>query len=176
MTNDLTESTEQSGSTNVDKPRPSWDVVWMRMANLFGQRSLCDRAKVGCVLVDEDHNILAASYNGPPPGYEVEGTCRWWCPRAMGMGNLTNDYSNCPSNHAEINAISRMRPGNGEITAYINRFCCHTCAKALASAGISRVVCLDTSMDKHLGIDDTLQFLSDCGVYVSFLLPEDIAE
>lgn len=175
MTNDLNESTSQSTSTNLPR-RPTWDAVWMRMSDILAQRSRCDRAKVGCILVDEKKNILAATYNGPPPGYEVEGTCRSWCPRAMGIGEVSNDYSNCPSSHAEINAVARMRPADGAITAYVNRMCCSSCAKALAAAGVSRVVCLVTDIDGHLNGEKTEEFLIQCGVQFDYLFLGEISE
>jgi len=146
------------------------------MAVEVSERSLCDRAQVGCIVVDEDQNVLASTYNGPPPGFEVSGTCKNWCPRAMGKGEISNDYSNCFSSHAEINGIARMIPTNKKTTAYINRACCNSCAKALAAANVSRVVCLTTDYDGHLNSDDTENFLLQSGVVVDYLFDKDIAK
>lgn len=150
--------------------RPSWDDTWINQAEVISQRSLCSRAKVGCAAVDEEQHVLAMTYNGPPPGYEAEGECINWCPRAQGVGAIGNDYSNCPSNHAEMNAVARMprTPGRA-VTVYINRLCCSTCAKALAAAGVTRIVCRKTDIDGHLGLETTLTYLSDCGVAVDFM-------
>jgi deoxycytidylate deaminase len=133
----------------------------MQVADTIGSRSKCSRAKVGVVVVDQNQSVLAASYNGPPPGLDVDGWCTGWCDRAK--SGPSDSYDNCPANHAEINAITRM-PASEGATVYINRMCCFTCAKALASAKVSRVVCKYTDLDGH--IDDTkiIEFLTACGV------------
>ena len=162
MTNDLNALTESSISS-----RPSWDDVWMQMADVIAQRSKCDRAKVGAVIVDEDQNILAAAYNGPAPAWTDWGSamsCINWCPRAQGIGGTTSDYSNCPSNHAEINAIARMTPTTRRIKAYVNRLCCITCAKALAAAGVCEVVCKNTDIDGHIDSSLIEDYFSQCGI------------
>ena len=167
MTNDSKNPIEQSISTN----RPSWDQMWIKTSKLIAQRSRCSRAQVGAVFVDDDKNVLAMSYNGPPSGLDVEGDCINWCPRAQGMGGISNDYSNCPSNHAEINGLLRMVSTDSGITAYINRLCCMTCTKALAAANVSRVVCLITDIDAHLDTEATIVYLRSCGI--QFDLIED---
>lgn len=167
MTNDSKNSTEQYISTE----RPTWDQVWVDTSKNIAKRSRCSRAQVGAVFVDSDKNVLAMSYNGPPSGMDVDGDCINWCPRAQGIGGTTNDYSNCPSNHAEINGLLRMEKTDSEITAYINRLCCMTCAKALAAANVSRVVCLITDIDAHLDTEATVVYLRSCGV--QFDLIED---
>ena len=161
MTNNSNEHTESNTSD-----RPDWDSVWMAASNTIGSRSLCSRAKVGCVIVGPDQSVLSATYNGPPPGLEMSGPCSGWCERAK-TGESTADYENCPSNHAEINAIARMAPVVGA-TAYVNRMCCMTCAKALAAARIGRVVCEKTEIDGHLN-KDTVKYLESCGVSISFV-------
>lgn len=150
--------------------RPNWDDIWLSVADTICTKSRCSRAQVGCVIVDDSNTVKSVSYNGPPPGYPVEGMCIDWCPRAMGVGGISNDYSNCVANHAEMNAISRITGEiHGGLTAYVNRFCCSTCAKALAGAKISRVVCKQTNIDTHLDLDATEQFLTDCGIVVDII-------
>lgn len=140
------------------------------MTDVIAKRSRCDRAQVGCVIVDEDQNILAAAYNGPAPGWtipesqQVTTTCNQWCARAQGIGGTTSDYSNCPSNHAEINAIARMIPTTKETYAFVNRLCCITCAKALAAAGVSMVMCKSTEIDGHIDSMLIQSYLENCGI------------
>jgi dCMP deaminase len=160
MTNDLKNNTERYTSTD----RPSWDDVWVQTTKEIAKRSRCSRAQVGAVFVDENKNVLAMSYNGPPSSMSVEGDCINWCPRAQGVGGTTNDYSNCPSNHAEINGLLRMEKTESNFTAYVNRLCCMTCVKALAGAGVSRVVCLITDIDNHLDTASTREYLETCGI------------
>lgn len=169
MTNDLSGLTGSSTSTEKTR-RPEWADIWMQMADVIAQRSRCDRAKVGAVIVDEDQNILAAAYNGPAPTWvthasiSVFSNCSDWCPRAQGIGGTSPDYSNCPSNHAEINAIARMTPTTKEKRAYVNRLCCITCAKALAAAGVSMVMCKNTEIDGHIDSALIQEYLENCGI------------
>jgi deoxycytidylate deaminase len=45
--------------------RPSWDDVFMGMAEMLAQRSTCARLHVGSVVVtDDNHRILSMGYNG----------------------------------------------------------------------------------------------------------------
>lgn len=163
MINGSNERTESSTSTETVFIRPTWDRVWMQVADTIAQRSLCSRAQVGCVVVDDDQSVLAASYNGPPPGYTTSGPCKNWCERAKTGPSVS--YDSCPANHAEINAIARMASVSGT-TFYINRMCCMTCAKAMASAKVRRVVCKLTDIDGHFDSEKIVEFLNNCGVSV----------
>lgn len=160
MTNDWKRHTESNTST-----RPTWDDTWMSVASVIALRSQCSKAQVGCVVVDEDQQVLSASYNGPPPGTSYNGPCIHWCTRAI-TGESTPDYSNCPSSHAEVNAIARMPRTTKQTTIYINRMCCFSCAKTIASAGISRVVYAITDIDSHLNKNDTAEFLRNAGIII----------
>lgn len=147
--------------------RPTWEQVWQDMADIIATRSLCCRAQVGCVIVSQDQKVLAASYNGAPPAYRVEGTCENWCERGRGEGLMDNSYINCPAVHAEVNAISRA--DYSEIkgaTAYSTRGTCMNCAKSLAAAGISRLFHRVENIDLHRDPDVVEKFLQDCGIEV----------
>jgi dCMP deaminase len=180
--NSTSASNEPTESSTSVKParRAEWNEVWMQMANVISRRSRCDRAEVGCIIVDEDQNILAAAYNGPAPGWVVPeskfvtSTCNEWCPRAQGIGGTTSDYSNCPSNHAEINAIARMTPTTKHTRAYVNRLCCVTCAKALAAAGVSMVMCQKTDIDGHIDTTTIRNYLESCDIVFIHLTYEEI--
>ena len=45
--------------------RPDWDSYFMKIASAVSERSTCDRAMVGCVLVLEKR-ILTTGFNGSP--------------------------------------------------------------------------------------------------------------
>lgn len=151
----------------LEESRPSWDDIWFSMALTIAERSKCDRAQVGCVIVDESQNVLATSYNGTPPEYETNGSCSNWCPRAQGKGDLGSSYSNCPMNHAEINAISRADKSRMKgATAYVTRSSCFGCAKALAAAGIVRLVHRVDKIDFHRNPEEVEEFLRACKVTV----------
>ena len=48
-----------------DQMRPDWDSYFMKIAYAVSERSTCDRAFVGCVLV-LDKRILTTGFNGSP--------------------------------------------------------------------------------------------------------------
>ncbi|MCB0159778.1 MAG: dCMP deaminase, partial [Caldilineaceae bacterium] len=75
-------------------PRPSWDEYFMDIAFTVAQRSTCDRAHVGCVLV-RDRRMLCTGYNGAPAGL----------PHCDEVGHLMIDGHCVRTLHAEQNAI-----------------------------------------------------------------------
>src|SRR5690349_19329192 len=49
--------------------RPSWDNIWMDLAEALSKRSTCRRLSVGCVVVSEDNSaVLGIGYNGGAKG------------------------------------------------------------------------------------------------------------
>lgn len=152
--------------------RPSWDEVWMVLAETIGRRSRCVRAQIGCVIVSPDNQVISASYNSPPPNYEPanmvpESTCVSWCPRAR-QANPDRSYDQCCAAHSEQNAISRAdwsRMQNGK--AYVNGSVCITCAKLLAAAGVSEVHMKVHPTDRHRRPEETVAFLEYNGITVT---------
>lgn len=115
------------------KNRPSWDHLFLAMADLMSFRGTCPARRVGAVIT-LDNYIIAEGYNGAPRGlvHCVEAGCspdaHGRCTRAV---------------HAELNALlqaARMgfRVGGG--TLYCTDRPCLNCAKAIVQAGISCVV------------------------------------
>lgn len=155
-----------SDLTWSDSGRPSWHDTWLALAWQMGQRSRCARRKVGAVVVTYDLRVNSTGYNGPPPGYEVSGPCGFWCPRAESAGPLAPDYTDCPANHAEANAIARA--DYTEIHSgilYVSSAMCFTCAKLVASSGIAVVVhAVDEERDGHRLPDAVEDFLRHCDV------------
>lgn len=148
--------------------RPTVDQVWMDVARAVGQRSLCERAQVGAVVVSAQGRIEASGYNGPPAGYPVQGTCSLWCERSSRNASGTSYGLSCPSVHAEANALlytDRSRIEGG--TIYASRSCCADCAKLIANSGIKRVVMRVIPEDEHRNPKDVTAFLEQCGLEVT---------
>lgn len=133
-------------SSNSLPTRPTWDDTWLAVAIVVGKRSLCDRAKVGCVVVDGGRRMVASGYNGPPANFpHGDRGCLAWCPRARAATLAdtvpARDYADCPSLHAEANALlvgdRRDRDGG---TLYTTAHVCIGCAKLISNSGVSRVV------------------------------------
>lgn len=66
-------------------------------------RATCPRARVGCVLVDKNGNVVATGYNGSLPG---ESHCD-----EVGC-LMENGHCIRVKNHAEKNALSRAKANN----------------------------------------------------------------
>ena len=151
-----------------ESKRLSWDQVWMATAIVVAQRSDCTRAQVGAVIVDRTQRVLATVYNGPPAGFA--GHCSTGaCPRGVnGAGPLApNDYGNCISVHAELNALlysDRSDRRGGSI--YITRSPCFDCAKSIANSGLVRAVYNLTDLDLHNNPETVVEFLSMAGLTV----------
>jgi dCMP deaminase len=112
--------------------RPDWDSYFMKIAYAVSERSTCDRAFVGCVLV-LDKRILTTGFNGSPVGQ----------PHCDEVGHLLVDEHCVRTIHAETNAIIQAAV-HGVSTrgcfCYVTHFPCLNCTKALINAGITRLV------------------------------------
>ena len=47
---------------------PTWEQYFHGIAAAVSLRATCPRARVGAVIVSEEHRILSTGYNGAPPG------------------------------------------------------------------------------------------------------------
>ena len=153
--------------------RPSDDELFMRVAHQVATRSLCDRDQVGAVIVDTQLRITGTGRNGPPAGFtHNELTCSHWCLRAAhGSRYAEPDYSDCPSIHAEANALlssDRSRHEGG--TIYITSDPCWSCAKMIANSGL-RVLIVETNEQKadERQAHRTYEFLESVGLDVIFI-------
>jgi len=112
--------------------RPDWDSYFMKIAYSVSERSTCDRAFVGCILVREKR-ILTTGFNGSPTG---QAHCDE-------VGHLLVDGHCIRTIHAETNAIIQAALHGISIknsTCYVTHFPCINCTKALINAGINRLV------------------------------------
>ena len=133
--------------------RPNFDEYIMDIAQLAAARSTCDRARVGCVLV-QDRYIIAAGYNGAPSGM----------PHCDDYGHKMVDGHCIRTIHAEQNAVAQAAmhgaPTKGA-TAYVTHLPCISCAKLLIAAGIATVV-----YAAGYGDGDSAKMLTAAGVFV----------
>ena len=120
------------------KERPSWDKYFYTIAKVVATRSSCLKDQIGSVIVDEfDKRIISTGYNGP-----VRGAPH--CEHCNRVNSTSGEgYDNCPSVHAELNAIlSAARHGVSTVgkTMYLTRCPCYQCAKAIVNSGIQLVI------------------------------------
>ena len=112
--------------------RPDWDSYFMKIAYAVSERSTCDRALVGCVLVLEKR-ILTTGFNGSPAGQDH-------CDQ---IGHLMVEDHCVRTIHAETNAIIQAAlhgVSTRGSSCYVTHFPCINCTKALINAGITRIV------------------------------------
>lgn len=131
--------------------RPSWDAYFMDIAFTVAQRSTCDRAHVGAVIVRE-RRILTTGYNGAPAGL----------PHCDEVGHLMIDGHCVRTLHAEQNAIIQAALHGISIegsTIYVTHQPCLTCAKMIINAGVRCVIYAG-----HYPDENSRNFLSEAGV------------
>lgn len=113
--------------------RKSWTSYFMEITEMVATRSTCDRAFVGCTLVNKDNRIVSTGYNGSVAGN----------PHCDEVGHVLRDGHCIATIHAEMNALLYCAKEGISVkgaTAYITHFPCLNCTKALIQAGISKIV------------------------------------
>lgn len=116
--------------------RTSWNEYFISITKTVATRSTCDRAFVGCVLVNKDNRIVSTGYNG-----SVSGSLH--CSEA---GHKMRDGHCIRTIHAEMNALlycAREGISVKNSTCYVTHFPCLNCTKALIQAGISKIYYLE---------------------------------
>ncbi len=127
--------------------RPAWDVWFLAIAAVVGERSDCRRDQVGAVIVDTSHRLVSAGYIGVTPGTPgcLAGACERGLKSLTELPPGTGTYDNCISQHAEVNAITNADPQRlPGATLYVTRRPCAWCTKVIKSAGIKHMIWPDT--------------------------------
>jgi dCMP deaminase len=108
--------------------RPTWDEIWMKMAETIALRSHHPEWKVGSLIVSSDNTqVLSLGYNG----------------NAAGMSNVPQSTQSGESGllHAEINALLKLDYNNPkDKIMYLTLSPCENCAKAIVNSGIKKVI------------------------------------
>lgn len=140
-----------------DKKQSRYDRAYMKMAQAFAELSYAERAKVGCIIVSPEGQIISQGYNGMPGG--MDNRCEH-----EEDGKLV---SNKEVLHAESNAITKCAKWGGRTdgaTIYVTLSPCIDCAKLIIQAGIKRVV-----YGEDYRNTDGLKLLNKAGVETSLL-------
>ena len=110
--------------------------------NYAKQHSTCDKTAVGCYIVAEtEHRFVLAK--GANCG---EVNCKeYGCLRKQLYGNNSKEHRNvCRCIHSEIDALMRIPEDRLQFltgaTAFVTRYPCDDCTKALVDAGIKKIV------------------------------------
>ena len=125
--------------------RIPWEQYPMMQALVISQRSTCNRALVGSVLV-KDKRIIGTGYNGSVTG---QAHCD-------DVGHQMVDGHCVRTIHSEMNTLIQCAK-NGVSTLnteiYVTHFPCYNCTKALIQAGIKRVNYFFDYRDSPLAVD-----------------------
>ena len=108
---------------------------YIKAARDEAKKSRCDRAHVGCVIVDRaTGQVVSKGFNETPPGLE---------PCDTGGHRIVDDH--CVNTvHAERGAIRKMTEHGSEYTLYVTHYPCRGCAHLISSCPeIVEVVYLD---------------------------------
>ena len=126
------------------------DLVYLKMAEIWGTNSHCKRMQVGCLMV-KNKSIISDGYNGSPSGFPNQ---------CEDEENTTLPYVL----HAEANAITKLAKSTNSSdgsTVYITASPCFECSKLIIQSGIKRVVFKDLYRKT-----ESLSFLFEAGIEV----------
>jgi len=155
--------------------RPTWDETWLKLAELMAARSRCPTG-AGCAIVDSQQRVVATGYAGPPADYltadeERAETCIAYCRRAWTDPEFKDpQYLDCPSAHAESNALSFAERSRVEgATLYVSSSVCGLCVKVVANSGVVRVVWPRVPGLEYRNEDASVRYLERCGIRVDIV-------
>lgn len=112
--------------------RKSWNQYFIELAETVATRGTCDRAYVGCVIVNSENRIVSTGYNG-----SISGN-----PHCDEAGHTMRDGHCLATIHAEMNALLYCAKEGIAVNgckAYVTHFPCLNCTKALIQSGISEI-------------------------------------
>ncbi len=118
---------EKSNRDRTDR-RPSFEEIYLKLAQELAARSTCKRLNVGTVITSTDfRKVLAVGYNGNAAG--LANTCD------------RDEAGNCGCLHSEENAaINCDSPRYVEKYVFVTHLPCVMCAKRLINLGGVRKV------------------------------------
>ena len=130
--------------------RPSWDEIWMSMAETIALRSHHPDFKVGAIIVTSDNTqVLSVGYNGNAAGCENEPVSI-----IPGCSELI---------HAEINALLKLDYNNPkDKVMYVTLMPCLMCSKAIINSGVKKVIYKNEYRD-----DSGIKLLTKAGLKVN---------
>ena len=149
--------------------KPSFDDIYMELADNLSKKSHCVKMKVGAVIT-KDTRIVSLGYNGPPAGTHNcdEEWADTGCPRdSKGGCSLAI--------HAECNAIlyaAKNRVTLEDATLYVTLSPCLACARMIFATGIKKVFYMNSYAEyKKIASDEGVDFLIKFGIDVQRYKP-----
>ena len=114
--------------------RVSTDKAYLLIAHVLASRSTCLDKQVGCVIVNKQNEVIATGYNGASRGVE----------HCIDLGYCKKERSgnsnDCPSAHAEQNALLQCRVPEQIYTIYTTLSPCISCIRMIMNTSCERIV------------------------------------
>ena len=132
-----------------------WDTRFLELAKLISYWSKDIKTKVGCVITNDQHQVLSLGFNGLPRG--VKDTEDRLCDKPTKL-LLTI--------HAELNAVLNATSSLKGATVYVTHRPCCRCAVSLVQSGVKRIVYLDPDSEDWSGDDQEImrEIVREAGV------------
>ena len=137
----------------MERPRPSFQKIYLQLAQTLAARSTCKRLQVGTVITTTDfRKVLAVGYNGNATGLPNH------CDR--------DEPGNCGCLHSEENAVINCdAPRQIEKVVFVTHLPCVQCAKRLINLGNVKAV----FYAQEYRIKDSLEVLKSVGIHTEHL-------
>lgn len=141
------------GSMEIMRTRPTFEQIYMELAQGLAKRSTCKRLQVGTVITSTDYRkVLAVGYNGNASG--LPNTCD------------RDEAGNCGCLHSEENAVINCdSPRAMEKIVFVTHLPCVGCAKRLINLGGVKKVFYANDYRSS----DSVQILGHVGIAVERL-------
>lgn len=137
---------------SINPNRIELDEAYLRMAEVWANRSKANRKQVGALIVKE-RRIISDGYNGMPSGSD-DDVCEFYAEN----GSLQTKPDVL---HAESNALLKITESGGVgargATLYVTLSPCFECSKLIVQAKIARVVYREKYRDVR-GIENLLKY------------------
>ena len=132
------------------KERPSFESIYLKLAETLAARSSCKRLQVGTVITTTDfRKVLAVGYNGNASG--------------LPNGCDRDEPGNCGCLHSEENAVINCdSPRHVEKVVFVTHLPCAQCAKRLINLGNVQQVYYKT----EYRVRDSIALLESVGIRV----------
>lgn len=145
--------------TNKRKDYMTWNVYFMKLAELTAERSKDPSTQVGACIVNDQNHIVGLGYNGFPKGCSDD---------EFPWSKHGEDNKYLYVIHAEINAINNKNMGDiTGATMYVTHQPCNECAKSIIQSGIKKVIYLYSMEDNpryHVSVRASKRMFRTAGV------------
>jgi dCMP deaminase len=134
----------------MEKKRPSFQRIYLDLANTLAKRSTCNRLAVGTVITSTDYRkVLAVGYNGNATG--------------LHNGCDRDEPGNCGCLHSEENAVINCdAPRQVEKYVFVTHLPCVQCAKRLINLGNVKAI----FYGQEYRVKDSIEVLKSVGIQV----------